>query len=148
MNNLNYHIKRFSELTTEQLYEILKIRAEIFIVEQNCAYQDVDSRDRESYHLFLEENNEIVAYLRILPKGISYKEVSIGRVLTKECYRKKGLSRDLINKAIVFITDTLGEKQIRISAQVYLQEFYKSLGFKPKSDIYLEDGIEHIEMLF
>lgn len=144
---MNYKIKKFSDLTIDQLYEIFKIRAEIFVVEQNCAYQDVDSRDKGAYHLFLENNNEIIAYLRILPKGISYEEVSIGRVLTKESYRKRGLSRDLMDKAIAFVIDTLGEKEIRISAQVYLQEFYKSFGFKTVSDIYLEDGIEHIEML-
>lgn len=145
---MNYHIKKFNELTTKELYEILKVRAEIFVVEQNCVYQDLDSKDEVSYHLFLEENNQIAAYLRIIPKGISYPETAIGRVLTKEIYRGKGLSGEIVQRAINFITDTLREQEIRISAQAYLQKFYKDLGFEPTSDIYLEDGIEHIEMLY
>lgn len=145
---MNYKIKKFNELTTKELYEILKVRAEVFVVEQNCVYQDLDSKDEVSYHLFLEDNSEIIAYLRILPKGISYLETSIGRVLTKAIYRKKGLSKEIVQKAIDFIIDILEEKEIKISAQAYLQKFYKSFGFKPISGIYLEDGIEHIEMLY
>ena len=148
MKSLNYHVKKFTQLTTVELYEILKIRAEVFVVEQNCPYQDVDSRDKEAYHLYLEDNNKIIAYLRVLLRGVSYEEISIGRVLTIESYRKKGLSRDLMNRAISFISDSLGEEKIRISAQVYLQDFYKGLGFQIVSDIYLEDDIEHIEMLY
>lgn len=145
---MNCKIKKFSELTTKELYEILKVRAEVFVVEQNCVYQDLDSKDEVSYHLFLEDNSEIIAYLRILPKGISYPETSIGRVLTKATYRKNGLSKEIVQKAIEFIIDILEEKEIKISAQAYLQKFYKSFGFEPTSDIYLEDGIEHIEMLY
>lgn len=147
MINLDYKVKKFNELSTDELYEILRIRTEIFVVEQNCAYRDLDSKDKEAYHLFLKDGKEILAYLRILPKGISYREVSIGRVLTKKSHRKMGLSRDLMNKAINFITNTLDEREVRISAQVYLQDFYKSFGFNQTSDIYLEDGIKHIEML-
>lgn len=145
---MNWNIKKFNELTVNELYEILKVRAEVFVVEQNCVYQDLDSKDKASYHLFLEDNEEIAAYLRILPKGISYPEIAIGRVLTKASYRKKGLAKEIMKKAIDYITDSLEEKKIRISAQFYLLEFYKELGFEPISDIYLEDGIEHIEMLY
>lgn len=145
---MDWHIKRFGELTTDELYDILKLRSEVFVVEQNCVYQDMDSRDKISYHLFLEDEEEVIAYLRILPKGVSYPEASIGRVLTKAAYRKKGLSRDMMNKAIDFIMNTMEEKKIRISAQAYLLKFYNSLGFEPVSDIYLEDGIEHMEMLY
>lgn len=144
----NYQIKKFNELTKKELYEMLKVRSEVFVVEQNCAYQELDSKDEASYHLFLKDDDEIVAYLRILPKDISYPEVSIGRVLTKATHRKKGMSKQLMKKAIKFITDILGENEIRISAQAYLQKFYKSFGFEPTSDIYLEDGIEHMEMLY
>lgn len=98
--------------------------------------------------MFLEDKEEVIAYLRILPKGVSYPEASIGRVLTKAAYRKKGLSRDMMNKAIDFIMNTLEEKKIRISAQAYSLKFYNSLGFEPVADIYLEDGIEHMEMLY
>ncbi len=145
---MDWNIKKFNELTVNELYEILKIRAEVFVVEQNCIYQDLDSKDKASYHLFLEDSEEIAAYLRILPKGISYPEIAIGRVLTKASYRKKGLAKEIMKKAIDYITDSLEEKKIRISAQLYLLEFYKDLGFEPISDIYLEDGIEHIEMLY
>lgn len=88
---MDWHIKRFGELTTDELYDILKLRSEVFVVEQNCVYQDMDSRDKISYHLFLEDEEEVIAYLRILPKGVSYPEASIGRVLTKAAYRKKGI---------------------------------------------------------
>lgn len=145
---MNYHIKKFSELTNEELYEILKLRAQIFVVEQNCAYLDVDGKDDKSYHLFLEDKYEIISYLRILPAGLVYDQVAIGRVATKEAYRKMGLAGQLMAKAIKFVTESLEENEIKISAQVYLQDFYKSLGFKLVSEIYLEDGIEHIEMLY
>ncbi|MGC4017809.1 MAG: GNAT family N-acetyltransferase [Muricomes sp.] len=145
---MNWNIKEFDELTINELYEILKVRAEVFITEQNCVYQDLDSKDKKSYHLFLEDNEKIIAYLRILPRGVSYPEAAIGRVLTQAAHRKKGISREMLKRAIDFIVDTLKEDKIRISAQRYLLEFYKSLGFQPTSDVYLEDGIEHIEMLY
>ena len=105
-------------------------------------------KEKVSYHLFLEEKEEIIAYLRILPKGISYPETAIGSVLTKAAYRKKGLAKEMMERAINFITATLKDKKIKISAQSYLVEFYKGFGFEPTSDIYLEDGIEHMEMLY
>ena len=145
---MNYVIKKFEDLTTNELYEILRVRAEVFVVEQDCVYQDLDLKDQKSYHLYCEENGEIVSYLRVIPCGISHSEVSIGRVLTREEYRKKGISRELMNRAIAFITEELGEREIRISAQAYLLGFYSSLGFTQVSDIYLEDGIEHAEMLY
>lgn len=145
---MNWKIKRFEELTTTELYEILRVRAEVFVVEQNCVYQDLDMKDKKAFHLFCEENGEIAAYLRILEKGISYPEISIGRVLTRESYRRKGLSRGLMTKAISFVKEELKEPEIRISAQLYLKAFYESLGFAATSEIYLEDGIEHVEMLY
>lgn len=145
---MNWKIKKFEQLTTKELYEILKVRSEVFVVEQNCIYQDIDTKDLVSYHLYLEENNQIVAYSRIIPKGISYKETSIGRVLTKKSHRKNGLSKEMLKQAIEFITKTMNENEIRISAQAYLIDFYKSLGFEQVSEIYLEDDIEHLEMLY
>lgn len=145
---MDYKIKKFSELTTDQLYEVLKLRSEVFVVEQNCVYQDIDSKDKDAYHLFLEDKNIITSYLRILPKGISYEEVAIGRVLTKESYRKRGLSRELIQKAIDFVKGVLKESEIRLSGQLYARKLYEGCGFKQASNIYLEDGIEHIEMLY
>ena len=144
---VNWKIKRFEELTTTELYEILRVRAEVFVVEQTCIYQDLDEKDKKAYHLFCENNGEIVAYLRILDKGVSYPEISIGRVLTRETNRRTGLAREMMQKAISFVEEELSEMQIRISAQLYLKKFYESLGFLMTSEVYLEDDIEHIEMV-
>lgn len=144
---VNWKIKRFEELTTIELYEILRVRAEVFVVEQTCVYQDLDEKDKKAYHLFCENNGEIVAYLRILDKGVSYPEISIGRVLTRETNRRTGLAREMMQKAISFVEEELSEMQIRISAQLYLKRFYESLGFLITSEVYLEDDIEHIEMV-
>ena len=145
---MNWKIKRFEELTTTELYEILRVRAEVFVVEQTCVYQDLDLKDKKAYHLFCEIDGEIVAYLRILDKNVSYPEISIGRVLTTEMNRGKGLAREMMQKAISFVEEELSEMQIRISAQLYLKKFYEGLGFSVTSDIYLEDDIEHIEMVY
>ena len=144
---VDWKIKRFEELTTIELYEILRVRAEVFVVEQTCVYQDLDEKDKKAYHLFCENNGEIVAYLRILDKGVSYPEISIGRVLTRETNRRTGLAREMMQKAISFVEEELSEMQIRISAQLYLKRFYESLGFLITSEVYLEDDIEHIEMV-
>lgn len=144
---MNWKIKRFEEMTTTELYEILRVRSEVFVVEQTCIYQDLDLKDKKAYHLFCENNGEIAAYLRILDKGVSYPEISIGRVLTRETNRRIGLAREMMQKAISFVEEELSEMQIRISAQLYLKQFYESLGFLITSEVYLEDDIEHIEMV-
>lgn len=143
---MNFLIKKFNELTIEELYAILRARCEVFVVEQNCAFQDLDNSDQDSYHVFSMENGNITSYLRILKKGASYNETSIGRVLVSKDSRGKGIARDILLKSIDFIKDELGEHKIRISAQEYLTEFYKSLGFEIASEMYLEDEIPHIEM--
>lgn len=144
---MNWKIKRFEEMTTTELYEILRVRSEVFVVEQTCIYQDLDLKDKKAYHLFCENNGEIAAYLRILDKGVSYPEISIGRVLTRETNRRIGLAREMMQKAISFVEEELSEMQIRISAQLYLKQFYESLVFLITSEVYLEDDIEHIEMV-
>ena len=144
---MNWKIKRFEEMTTTELYEILRVRSEVFVVEQTCIYQDLALKDKKAYHLFCENNGEIAAYLRILDKGVSYPEISIGRVLTRETNRRIGLAREMMQKAISFVEEELSEMQIRISAQLYLKQFYESLGFLITSEVYLEDDIEHIEMV-
>lgn len=141
-------LKEFSELSNNELYNILRLRNDIFIVEQKCPYDDIDGKDIKCQHLFLEDTNEIAGYLRIIPKGISFPQPSIGRVLVKKKYRGKGIAREMVIKAIQFIEKSWNEKEIKISAQVYLKEFYKSLGFKDVSDIYLEDDIPHVDMLY
>lgn len=145
---MEWHIKRFDELTVKELYEILKVRSEVFIVEQDCVYQDVDGKDEVSLQLFLMDGDEIAACMRILPRGISYPEASFGRILTKASYRGRGLSKEMMQMAMDYTVEVLGETLIRISAQAYLLDFYKRFGFEPTSEIYLEDGIEHCEMLY
>lgn len=145
---MNWILKKFDDLTIDELYGILKLRAEIFVVEQNCPYQDLDGKDKCSYHLFLEENGEIIAYLRILPENVSYEDIAIGRVIVKKSYRRQGISRKLMKKAIDFIIIDLKKSKIRLSGQAYLEDFYTSFGFMKVSDCYLEDGIPHFEFLF
>lgn len=145
---MDWKLKKFEELTTEELYKILMIRTEVFIVEQQCAYLDCDGKDKKSYHLYYEDKGEIAAYLRILPQGLSFDEISIGRVLVNKNYRGKSIARDMMLKALNFIEKELKEAEIKISAQAYLINFYGSLGFKAVSKEYLEDGIPHIDMLY
>lgn len=145
---MNWKIKKFNELNIEEIYKILALRNEVFIVEQECPYLDCDDKDLNSYHLFLTENGQIVSYLRILEKGVSYDEISIGRVAVKKSYRGKGISRKMMLKAIEFIENNLSENTIKIQAQAYLLDFYSSLGFKAVSEEYLEDNIPHIDMIY
>jgi ElaA protein len=141
-------IKHFEELTPAELYEILKERIDIFIVEQNCIYHECDGKDYKAWHLMAREGSRLIGYLRILPPGVSYAEASIGRVLVTKDFRGKGVGRSIMNLAIEYISKKLREKRIRISAQARLEKFYASLGFQRVSDVYLEDGIPHIEMLY
>lgn len=137
--------KRFEELTVDELYEILKIRVDIFVVEQKCPYQELDEKDRKAYHIYLKEDNQIKAYLRLLDAGVSFKEASIGRVLSTE--RGKGYARVVIEEGIQTAKEILKADKIRIEAQVYAQEMYEKFGFRAVSEEFLEDGIPHIQML-
>lgn len=141
-----FKIKSFDEISSIELYKILKTRNEVFVVEQDCVYQDCDDKDLKSYHLFLEEEEKVIAYLRILPKGLSYDEISIGRVLVIKDSRGRGLAQKMLIEAIRFIENEMKETKIKISAQAYLEKFYKQHGFEAVSDVYLEDDIPHIEM--
>lgn len=141
-------IKRFNELSLDELYDILALRNEVFIVEQNCAYEDCDGKDKFCYHVYYKEGKDIIAYARVLEKGLSYEEVSIGRVIVKKGYRKKGLALKLMRRTIEFVEVFLKESSIRLSSQVYAKGLYESLGFKQVSNEYLEDNIPHIEMIY
>lgn len=141
-------LKHFNELTTTELYEIIKSRIEVFVVEQNCPYQDVDEKDKLSYHLFYEDKGRVISYIRLIEAGISYEVPSIGRVITLKQYRNKGLSRKLLLRGIELIEKLYGEKEIKISAQAHLHDFYKSVGFKQITQSYLEDDIPHIGMQY
>lgn len=139
-------IKKFHELDTEELYQILKLRSDVFVVEQQCPYPDCDGKDRFAHHLFVEQNNHIVGYLRILEKGQTFDQIAIGRIVVHEDYRGIGLARHMMNKALLFVDEYLHEKTVKISAQQYLIKFYESLGFRSISEGYVEDGIPHIDM--
>lgn len=140
----------FHQLTLEQLYSVIKLRIDVFIVEQECPYEELDDKDAlaSTRHLLgLDNSNNVVAYSRILAPGVSYPQPSIGRVVIDKRHRGKGLGYILMNKSIEMNQRLWPHESISISAQSHLKEFYASLGFKQNSDIYLEDGIPHINML-
>ena len=144
---LTMYFKCYKELTKRELFDIYFLRQEVFIVEQNCVYQDIDQKDHFSHHLLAYDNEVLVAYLRIVQPGISYKEPSIGRVLTKMSYRRKGISKNIMLSAIQQVKDIYNHTNIKISAQEYLIPFYTSLNFESIGEVYLEDDIPHIEMI-
>jgi ElaA protein len=148
MNDIAWTYKSFNELSAVELYEILTLRNRVFVVEQNCPYNDTDGKDQASFHLSGRIANEIVAYARIVPPGIAFEEASIGRVVSDPSYRRSGLGRKLMENAIEKTLDQFNTLTIRIGAQRYLEDFYTSLGFKAEGEGYLEDGIPHVEMLF
>ncbi|MFX3888770.1 GNAT family N-acetyltransferase [Streptococcus suis] len=145
---MQWEIKSFDQLSLQELYGILTLRVDVFVVEQACPYPEVDGKDPNCLHLLGMDNGELVAYLRILPAGLSYDEVSIGRVVIKPSHRGKGLGRPMMEQAIACITTEWKESQIKIGAQAYLEKFYQSLGFEPISEVYLEDDIPHLDMLY
>lgn len=148
MQHLNWVLKSFSELTTSELYTLLQLRSEVFVVEQTCIYQDIDNKDLKCHHLMgLDETGKLVAYARIVPPGISFEEASIGRVLTAFAVRKKKYGIELLAKSIEATRKLYPNQNIRIGAQTYLIRFYNSFGFVEQGEPYDEDGIEHIEML-
>ena len=144
---INWNFKHFSELSTLEWYALAKIRMEVFIIEQNCHYLDLDNRDLDAYHIFATENNEVIAYARLLAKGISYPEVSIGRVLVDEKARGRKLGHELMEKTMTFSASVYGLNNIKISAQEHLTHFYETHGFKVVTEMYLEDDIPHVGML-
>jgi ElaA protein len=141
---------RFDELSTEDLYQILQLRAEIFVVEQDCAYQDVDDFDQEGLHVMGQlsdyDEAQLVSYSRLLPPGAKYEGASIGRVITKKSARGGGVGKALILNSLALCKEHWPGKVITISAQLYLQTFYSDLGFETDSEPYDEDGIPHIRM--
>ncbi len=148
---VKWHQVKFSQLSNDQLYELLKLRVDIFVVEQNCPYPELDDKDRDkqTYHLLgLDADGALLAYARVLAPGISYTESSIGRVAVSQQVRGKGIAKPLMEQAIETARQAWPKSDIKIGAQEYLLHFYQGLGFKPISDVYLEDGIPHLDMLF
>ena len=147
MQPITWKIKKFDELSTIELHQIIKARIEVFVVEQNCPYPEVDGSDPKAIHLWAENRGEVIAYCRIFEPGIKYSECSIGRVLIHQNFRKLNLGKTLMRFAISTIEARFQKATIRISAQDYLLPFYKEFGFTPTGKSYLEDNIPHSEML-
>ena len=143
----NWICKTFAELTNDELYAILRLRNEVFVVEQNCVYPDLDNKDQRCHHLMGWRNDLLAGYSRVIPPGISYVESSIGRIVTSPAARGFGVGRELVRKSIDTLYILYGKQPVRIGAQCYLTRFYESFGFVQKGETYLEDGIQHIEML-
>jgi ElaA protein len=143
---IQWKIKPFEKLLVNELYDILRLRSTIFVVEQNCVYLDIDGKDKEALHLFGEFEGKIVGYSRLFKPGISFENASIGRVVVDANYRDKKFGHDLMREAIAGIKTHFGESKITIGAQLYLKKFYESHGFVQTSEMYLEDDIPHIEM--
>ncbi|WP_300597312.1 GNAT family N-acetyltransferase [Niabella sp.] len=144
---IEWACRSFDQLSATELYAILQLRAAVFVVEQTSIYQDLDGKDFKALHLTGTDNGQVIAYTRLLPAGISYKEPSIGRVVIAPSHRAYGLGRELMKRSIDACQEQFEQKSIRISAQLYLKNFYASLGFEPVGNPYDEDGIPHIEMV-
>ncbi|MFM1875424.1 MAG: hypothetical protein RL266_1161 [Bacteroidota bacterium] len=145
--SLRWDWKRFDELTAEEVYTILCVRQQVFVLEQECLYLDADGKDRKAFHLMGFDGEELVAYARILDPGVSYSEVAMGRILTTEKIRGRGAGIELMEVGLKKIAEHYGNVPVRISAQTYLLDFYGKFGFRSTGKEYLEDEIPHTEML-
>ena len=144
---ISIFVKSFEELSKLELYKILRLRAEVFIVEQDCVYQDVDDKDQKALHVILKKSEEIIGYTRLFWPGDYFKEASIGRVVISKKERDNNYGSELMKASILAISEKMKEKKIKISAQTYLKTFYNNLGFLESGKEYLEDGIPHVAML-
>lgn len=143
---MQIEVKRLDELSVQDFYEIVAERIKVFVVEQNCPYQEIDAQDNQAYHLILKDNqNNLVGYTRIIDKNM--EQVTFGRVLVPKQFRKKQYGRLLVKATIEKAQELFPDKQIGIQAQAYLKDFYSSFGFKAISDVYLEDNIPHLDMI-
>ena len=147
MSELIFKIKDFNQLSTQDLYAVLQLRSEVFVVEQDCVYQDLDGKDQLAYHVLGYKDSILIAYARVFKPGDYFSKSSIGRIIVKKKYRRFKYGDLLVKNSIDFIEKEFKEKEILISAQAYLINFYNNLGFKQKGEQYLEDDIPHIKML-
>ena len=143
---IQWEIKPFNALSIDELYSLLRLRSEVFVVEQNCVYQDLDGKDEKALHLLGSYDGKIVAYARLFKPNDYFENASIGRVVIDQNYRERKWGHELMRQAIAGIKEHFGETKITISAQLYLQKFYEAQGFVRTSEMYLEDDIPHIEM--
>ena len=144
---MQYTMKKFEELTNIELYHILKLRQEIFIIEQACIYPDIDNNDENAYHLMVFDDSKIIGCLRIVDKGVTFEEISIGRVVVSKSHRGKGIAKKMMQQAMGFIKSKLKETLVKISAQTYVIPIYEDVGFEIVSEEYLEDNIPHVDMM-
>lgn len=144
---IDWQWKSFAALSAPELYQILALRSEVFVVEQNCVYLDPDGLDQVAWHLWAHEAGQVRAYLRVLPPGVKFAEVSLGRVISHASVRGSGLGQALLARGLQQIEQQYGQVAVRISAQLYLQRFYQGFGFQVCGEAYDEDGIPHVEML-
>jgi ElaA protein len=144
---MEIELKHYQDLTKDEFHDMIALRIEVFVIEQDCPYQDLDGLDKDAYHLLLKENHEIIGTLRILKEGINYPEISIGRVVSSPKHRKRKLGHLMMERAMRFIQKELNSDSVRISAQTHLCAFYEKYGFLRTGNDYLEDGIPHSEML-
>ncbi|MFT4861098.1 MAG: ElaA protein [Pseudohongiellaceae bacterium] len=146
MDQAEFHCKPFSELTSLELYDILQLRSAVFVVEQNCVYQDVDGFDLDAHHVYAQVAGQVVAYARLIAPGIKYPEASLGRVVSRGSVRGSGLGKQLMTTALRYCDELWPAMGVTISAQAYLEKFYQQLGFTTRTEPYLEDDIPHIKM--
>lgn len=144
---IQWLLKKFDLLTPHELYAILQLRSEVFVVEQNCIFLDMDDKDQNSHHFMGFSKNKLIAYTRLVPPGEVYEQASIGRVVTSPSVRNSGSGKALMKRSLESVYVLFGKQPIKIGAQLYLKKFYESFGFKQISNVYIEDGIEHIHML-
>ncbi len=140
-------VKTFDQLSTKELYELLQLRSEVFVVEQDCVYQDIDGKDQKALHILGIKNNKVVAYTRVFKPGDYFKQASIGRVVVKENERQFKYGYDIMKASIDAVKTNFNQTTIKVSAQTYLKQFYNNLGFNQAGEEYLEDGIPHIAMI-
>ena len=144
---IQIEVKTFDELTTSELYDILQLRSDVFVVEQDCVYLDLDGKDQKALHFIGKKQNKIIAYTRIFKSGDYFDKASIGRVVVLKSERNHQYGYDIMNASVKAIKDYFNETTIQLSAQVYLKQFYNNLGFIEKGEEYLEDGIPHVSMI-
>lgn len=140
-------VKDYNALSKDELYQLLALRCQVFVVEQDCPYQDLDGKDEKAIHVLGYREGQLAAYTRIFYPGDYFEEAAIGRVVTDPAFRRKGLGKEIMEASIGWISSNLPGHHIRLSAQVYLQRFYNELGFREEGDTYLEDNIPHISMV-
>lgn len=145
---MKWTLKKFQDLSVQEFHDIVQLRLDIFVVEQNCPYLDLDGKDEIAYHLFgTTDQGKIVAYTRLFAPGDYYDEAAIGRVVVHKEFRHEGLGFELMSRSVQQIESLFNTKNIRIGAQQYLRKFYESLGFIPTGENYIEDGIPHMYMI-